>query len=469
MTLHMARRTRARRPTTTAAFTGEGWAVPTWRLVALAFIVFGFGGFLVTQGVPASASNHHAASVTIDGAIDPLAARRVSSGLDTAIEAGASVLIVQLDTPGGLYSSTRDIVEDLLTSPIPIVVYVSPPGARAASAGTFITAAGHVAAMAPGTNIGAASPVGGGGEDLPDTMKSKATQDAAAFMRSIAEERGRNSQTLEQTVLSAISLTATEALGDNVIDLIAQDVTDLLSQLDGKSVSLASGEVTLETRGLAIDSIEATPLEVFIGILANPNIAFLLLSIGCIGILIELMNPGMILPGVAGVIALALAFVAITNLPMNWVGLGLIVLAVLLLYLETQAPGIGVFAVGAGISFIIGAFLLFGGLNPPPIPSPSFRVNLWVIGILSAIIFVSLGFSLRALRQARAVEYEGASRDLVGQVGKTTTELNPSGSVRLSSEMWSAVSDSGENILEGEEVIVSDVEGLTLKVFKASQ
>ncbi len=465
----MARRALARKPETTAAFTRQGWAVPAWRLAALAFIVLGFGGFLIGQGIPASASNHHAAIVTIDGAIDPLAARRVSSGVGTALDGGASVLIVQLNTPGGLFSSTRDIVEKLLTSPIPVVVYVSPPGAQAASAGTFITAAGHVAAMAPGTNIGAAAPVAGDGEDLPDTMKSKATQDAAAFMRSIAEERGRNPRTLEQTVQSAVSLSATEALDDNVIDLVAQDIGDLLAQLDGMRVTLVSGEVTLETRGLAIDSIKATPLEIFIGVLANPNVAFLLLSIGCIGILIELMNPGMILPGVGGVIALALAFVAITNLPVNWVGLGLIALAALLLYLETQAPGIGVFAIGAGISFIVGAFMLFGGLSPPPIPSPSFRVNLWVIGILSAIIFISLGFFLRALRQARAAEYESAFRHLVGQIGKTTTELNPSGSVRLRSEMWSAVTDSGEPISEGEEVIVSDVEGLTLKVFRPSQ
>ncbi len=438
-------------------------------VVALLLIVIGFGGFIATQSLPAIASNHHAALLVIDGTIDPISARFLSRGVDAAIDSDARILIIRLDTPGGLLSSTRDMVTKMLTSDIPIVVYVSPPGAQAASAGTFITAAAHIAVMAPGTNIGAASPVGGGGEDLPETLKSKATQDTAAFMRSIAEERGRNSEKLEQMVLSAVSFTASEALDDNIIDLIAEDMEGLIAQLDGMIVSLTSGEVTLATDGLDVREIEKTLVERFISILADPNIAFLLLSLGGIGIMIELFSPGLIFPGVAGAIALALAFVAIGNLPVNWAGVGLIGLAVLLFFLEAQAPGLGVFAVGGAISFVLGAFLLFGGFSPPPISSPSFRVSLWVIGTFSAVLFGALAFFLQSLRQARNAQYVAGSSTLVGQTGTTTTALDPRGIVQIANERWSAVSDSGEPISEDEEVIVTDVDGLTLKVFKTPE
>ena len=435
-------------------------------VAALLLIVIGFGGFIATQSLPAIASDHHAALLVIDGAIDPVSARFLSRGVDAAIESDARLLIIRLDTPGGLLSSTRDMVTKLLTSDIPIVVYVSPPGAQAASAGTFITAAAHIAAMAPGTNIGAASPVGSGGEDLPDTLKSKATQDTAAFMRSIAEERGRNSEKLEQTVLNAVSFSASEALTENIIDLIAEDMEDLLAQLDGMTVSLASGEIALETDGLDVREIEKTPVERFIGILADPNIAFLLLSLGGIGIMIELFSPGLIFPGVAGAIALALAFVAIGNLPVNWAGVGLLGLAILLFYFEAQAPGLGVFVVGGAISFVLGAFLLFGGFSPPPIYSPSFQVSLWVIGAFSAVLFGAMAFFLRTLRQAKNVPYLAGLQTLVGQTGTTTTALDPRGTIQIASEQWSAVSDSGEPIPPDEEVIVADIEGLILKVFK---
>ena len=439
------------------------------RLAALALVVLGFGGFLLGQTAPATASGHHATLITIDGTIDELAARHLSRGLDEAMDRGTRLVIVRLDTPGGLYSSTRDMVESLLTSPIPVAVYVSPPGAQAASAGTFIAAAAHVAAMAPGTNIGAATPVAGSGEDLPETLKSKASQDAAAFIRSIADERGRNRELLEQTVLNALSLSPSEALEQNVIDLIASDLPDLLEKVNGMEVSVGSTDVTLDTTGIVVAELQQTPLERFLGFLANPNVAFILLTIGGIGILIELISPGLIVPGVIGVVALALAFTAIANLPVNWVGLGLILLAMLLFYLEAAAPGLGVFGIGAAISFIVGAFLLFGGFGAPPIPEPSFRVNLWIIGILGAFLAVSLGLFLRENHRAKALEVYTGPVSLVGQTGVTVTALNPRGSVRLRSESWSAVSDSGEPIQAGEQIIVSDVEGLTLKVFKADQ
>ena len=439
------------------------------RLAALALVALGFGGFLLGQAAPADASGHRATLITIDGTIDELAAGHLARGLDDARENGARLAIVRLDTPGGLYSSTREIVEHLLTSPVPVAVYVSPPGAQAASAGTFVTAAAHVAAMAPGTNIGAASPVGGGGEELPETLKSKASQDAAAFMRSIADERGRNRDVLEKTVLNALSLSPSEALEDNVIDLVAADLPELLDKMNGMEVTVAGTEVTLDTTGIAVSELQTTPLERFLGFLANPNVAFVLLTIGGIGILIELISPGIIVPGVVGVVALALAFTAIANLPVNWVGLGLILLAMALFYAEASAPGLGVFGIGAAISFIVGAFLLFGGFGAPPIPEPSFRVNLWIIGIIGAFMVVSLGLFLRENRRAKAAEGYPSQVSLVGETGVVVTSLDPRGSVRARGESWSAESDSGELIEQGEQVIVSDVEGLTLKVFKADQ
>lgn len=439
------------------------------RLVALALVVLGFGGFLLGQASTAGASGHNATLITIDGTIDEPAASHLARGLDDAHEKGSSLAIVRLDTPGGLYSSTREIVELLLTSPIPVAVYVSPPGAQAASAGTFVTAAAHVAAMAPGTNIGAASPVGGGGEDLPETLKSKASQDAAAFIRSIADERGRNREVLEKTVLHALSLSPSEALDENVIDLVASNLPDLLEKMDGMEVTVGGSVVALDTTGISVSELHQTPLERFLSFLANPNVAFVLLTIGGIGILIELISPGLIVPGVVGIIALALAFTAIANLPVNWVGLGLILLAMLLFYLEAAAPGLGVFGISAAISFIVGAFLLFGGFGAPPIPEPSFRVNLWIIGVLAALLAVSLSLFLRENRRAKSAEPYVGQVNLVGELGVVVTALDPRGTIRVRGESWSAASDSGEPIQQGEQVIVSDVEGLTLKVFKADQ
>ena len=235
------------------------------RALALVFVLLGFGGFPVGQSLRAvEATTPHANLLVIDGAIQPTAASFLARGLDKATDDGAQLLIVQLDTPGGLLDSTRDMVSEILGLEIPVVVYVFPPGAQAASAGTFIVAAAHVAAMAPATNIGAASPVGAGGKDLPETLKSKVTQDAAAFIRSIAEERGRNADALERTVLEAVSYPASEALEIDIIDLIAEDVEELLSQLDGMTVALKDGEVVLETEGLDVQEINQTPVERFL-------------------------------------------------------------------------------------------------------------------------------------------------------------------------------------------------------------
>ena len=445
--------------------------------VALALMIVGFGGLMAAQSTDAAeASGGDARILAIDGAITPLEAKHFSNAIDEAHETGAEILIVQLSTPGGLLESTREMVEDIFASPLPVVVYVSPSGARAASAGTFITAAAHVAAMAPATNIGAASPVGAGGDDLPDTLRAKATQDAAAFLRSIATQRNRNAEALQDTVLDAKSYTAEEALDLQVVDLKAENLADLLNQLHGRTIVLNGEQVQLDTEGLATTTIERTPVDIFIRFLADPNVAFLLLTIGGIGIIIELFSPGLIGPGVVGVIALILAFLAFGNLPVNWVGVGLILIAMALFYLEAQAPGIGIFGITGAIGFLIGAFLLFGNLTfSPEVPdlpnAPSFTVSLWIIGAMSALLFGSMVFTIRAVRQARRIPsyYDHAysnTDNLIGSIGTATTDLNPMGSVRVAGEQWSAISDSGVQLPSGERVMIVEVNGLTLRVVR---
>ena len=441
------------------------------RALAVLLMLMGLGGLAADLG-PVGASGHgaYAAELTVDGAIEQTTARFLSRGLAAAAEEGAHLLILIVDTPGGIFDATRDMVEDILASEVPVVAYVSPGGAQAASAGTFLVAAAHVAAMAPGTNIGAAAPVGPTGDDLPETMKSKATQDAAAFIRSIAEKRGREPAPLEQTVLTAKSFSHSEALDAGIIDLTVASVEELLSRLDGTPIYLDSGaRVVLETQGIRIEPIERNAVEKFLGVLANPNIAFLLLTIGGLGIVIELFNPGTIVPGLVGVILLALAFVALGNLPVNWAGVGLIALAMLLFFAELQAPGTSVFGVGGVISFLLGGFLLFGGFSPPPIETPSFRVSFWMIGAVSALLLASLVVLFRMTAQAKRLAYPQRVDEIVGSRGTVVRALDPKGTVQVSSENWSAVSDSGESIPEGEEIIVAEVDGLTLKVLEASK
>ena len=442
------------------------------RAIAVGLVVLGLGGAIVSQGVAAVlADEPHVALIDLDDAIHPNSARFVKRAIAKATDDGARMLVIRLDTPGGLLDSTREIVETILSSDTPVVVYVAPEGAHAASAGTFLTAAAHVAAMAPVTNIGAASPVGLG-EDLPETLERKASQDAAAFLREIANERGRNVEALQSTVFEAASFSATEALDNNIVDLVADDLADLLAQLDGTTVELRSGPVRLDLEGLQVKGIDRTPLEVVLGFLADPNVAFALVTIGLIGLLIEFILPGLWGPGILGVICLALGFVALGDLPVNWVGVALMVFAMLLFYLEVQAPGIGIFGVSGTIAFLVGGFLLVGGLTPPAIPqapdAPSFRVNYFLLAGVAAGILAIMLFVAKDLARARKLASQnlGTTDPVVGQVAVVTSALSPQGSVHVGGEDWTAVSDSGEPIEEGEQVIVSEAEGLTLKVFK---
>ena len=424
---------------------------------------------MISGGAAAFAqpSAPHAALIEIDGSIHGVAARFLERALETAAEDGARVVILRLDTPGGLLDSTRDMVGAIQESPVPVVVYVSPSGARAASAGTFITASAHVAAMAPVTNIGAASPVSGAGGDLPEQIEEKATQDAAAFMREIAATRGRNADALIDTIRRSRAFSATEAVEENVVDLIAQGLDDLLRQIDGRTVQIRGRDVVLETAGLEVRSIDRTQVERFIGFIANPNVAFLLFVIGSIGLVIEIFSPGLIGPGVIGVLFLALAFLSFGYLPVNWVGVALLVFAAVLLFLELQAPGVGIFGAAGVVSFLIGAFFLFGGFSAPAIPTPSFRVSLWLVGGVGVALAGMMIVSIRVIASGRKTVYVSPTADLVGQTGTVMTALEPKGAVQVGGETWTAETESGGSIDAGKRVVVEQMDGLTLKVSEA--
>ena len=304
-------------------------------------VFLGFGWLFLGHAVsPVLADGSYVGVINMDATIDPVSARHLARGIDKATADGAQLVVIRLDTPGGLLSSTRNMVEAILSAGIPVAVYVYPPGAQAASAGTFITAAANFAVMAPGTNIGAASPVASGGEDLPATLAKKINEDTQAFIRSIAQERNRNAQALEETVTKARSYSASEAVEINVVDFIASDLTDLLAKLNGRTATTAAGTVVLHTQDATVREIKRTLLESFLGVVSNPNLAFILLMIGGMALLVEFMTAGFG-PGVVGVICLGLAFVGMGHLPINWLGVGLLVFSMALFFLEMEEPGWG--------------------------------------------------------------------------------------------------------------------------------
>ena len=446
------------------------------RALSIALIAVGFGGAMLSFWVStAEAQAPHGVVVEIDEPIQPSTARFLERVVNDAEEDGARFVVIRLDTPGGLYDSTRDIVETILESTVPVIVYVSPSGAQAASAGTFIATAGHITAMANGTNIGAASPVDQSGGPLPEPLGSKATNDAAAFLRSIAVERERNADALNQTVTQAQAYSASEALDKNVIDLVAKDLEQLLSTVDGTRVDLFDGSSpVIETAGIELRTVDKTVLERFLAIVSNPNVAFLFLIVGAIGLFIEFLAPGLFAPGIIGVLCLVVAFVAFGNLPVNWVGLALIGFALLLIFAELQSPGVSFFGAGGVVSFVLGSVLLFGGFTPGPIETPSFRVDYWLIGGITVALSGFLLYVVRDILMAQKIEERQATKGittaaLVGTTGVVSAELAPSGMVVVSGEEWGAVSDTGDSIEEGAEVVITEVEGLTLKVYKATE
>ena len=405
--------------------------------------------------------------LTYDGNIDPNAERYFSRGIALAEEDGAPLVVIKLNTPGGLLSSTEKIVGRLLGADVPVAVYVHPPGAFAASAGTFVTAAANFAVMAEGTSIGAAAPVSADGEDLPDTLSEKATNITVAMAEGIAEKRGRDKDALTETITEAKAYTASAAVEANLVDFVAVDMEDLLEQLDGRETETASGEVTMRTEGLEEREVHMSLAERFFGFVGDPNVIGLLLTFGALGLFVELLSPGLIVPGVVGGLAMIVGLVALGTLPFNWAGIVLLALAAVLIFLEIQAPGLGFLGVGGVIAFVLGSLLLFS-VGEPDLPgAPVVRISLWLVAVLSGLMAFFALFMVGAVVRTRKMKYDQGGKGLVGQTGKVLTALSPVGTVQLSSETWSAVSSEEEEIGAGEKVEVVEVDGLTIKVRKA--
>jgi membrane-bound serine protease (ClpP class) len=423
-------------------------------VAAAALFIVAFAGW-----TPARASEP-VAMIDLDGAITPVTARLLTAAIERAQAERAQALIVQLNTPGGLERSMRSMVQAILNAKIPVIVYVAPTGARAASAGVFITMAAHVAAMAPATNIGAAHPVTIGGGDTGKEMAKKIENDAAAFARSLAAERGRNVEWAEKAVRASVSVTEREAVKLKVVDLIADSVPDLLAKVDGRTVKTARGPVTLATRDAAVKLIEVRFRDRFLALITDPNIAYILMMIGMLGIFFELQNPGVVLPGVIGGISLILAFFAFQSLPINWAGVLLILFGVALLIAEIKIVSHGVLTAGGVVAMVLGSFMLYDA------PEVGFRVSWTVIlptvGATAGLVVWAVSAGMRAMMKSPVTGAAG----MIGRVVVARSALGPEGQVQVDGEIWRAVSEGGA-IPAGEKVRVMAVDGLTLKVSRA--
>ena len=411
--------------------------------------------------------------IKIDGPIEPLSADHIARAIDEAHKNAAPLIVIQLDTPGGLLESTREIVEHMLGSEVPIAVYVSPAGARAASAGTFVAAAANFAVMAPGTSIGAAAPVGSGGADLPETLSRKVSEGTRAFIRSIAQVRGRNADALEMTVSQATAYSAQEALERGIADLIAPDLQTMLENLHGRTTTTAAGPVVVSSAGLQVDWVDRTLLERILGILANSNVVLVLFLIGGIALLTEISVPGMVGPGIVGTIAIALAFVGFFNLPGSWAGLLLLLLAMGLFYAETTAPGFSLFGLGGIVSLILGSVFLFGNaFSPSDVPEPSYMVSPITIALTAGITAVVWVLFIRFVRSEGGTSRGFQTEDellLEGAWGVAISDLEPSGKVRVDNKEWAAAAEPGASIQAGDEIRVIGVYGEVLKVERLYQ
>jgi membrane-bound serine protease (ClpP class) len=396
----------------------------------------------------------------VDDAISPPISEYIHNGIETALQENAECVVIKLNTPGGLLKSTRVIVSDILESKIPVVVYVTPSGAQAASAGVFITLSAHIAAMTPGTNIGAAHPVSL--EKVDTVMIEKATNDAAAFIRSISEKRNRNVKWAEDAVRKSLSITETEALKLKVIDLIASDLKDLLKKIDSMKVSGSFGEKILSTKDVEIVEFEMSIGQKLLRLISDPNIAYILLMIGLYGLLFELYNPGSIFPGVIGIISLILAFYALHTLPVNFAGIALIIVGIILFVLETQIVSHGLLTIGGIISFILGSLMLIRTESALEVFKISYHIII-VLAILTFLFFsFAIGLGLKAQKRKATTGIEG----MIGEIGNAITDLNPEGQVSVHGEIWTAFSIDNQLIEANSKVEVVEVQNLKLKVKK---
>jgi membrane-bound serine protease (ClpP class) len=397
--------------------------------------------------------------IEVEGIINPATAKFITGSIDQANQEGAQCLIIELDTPGGLMDSMRNIIKKILTSNIPVIVYVAPSGARAASAGVFITLSAHIAVMAPGTHIGAAHPVTLGGEGKESkTMTDKILNDTVSYIKTIAKTRGKNVDWAEKAVRKSVSITDEEALKQNVIDMVSPDLQDLLSRLDGKVIKFDGVSRTLLTKGVKPKSVQMSWRYRLLDIISNPTIAYILLMLGIYGIFFELSNPGAILPGVVGGIFLILAFYALQMLPINFAGLALILFAIILFIAEVKVVSHGLLAVGGVISLLLGSLMLI------ETPTEYMRISLSVVipaVLVSAAFFT---FAVSKAVKARLTKPTTGTEGLVGEIGTASTPIVPEGKVSVHGEFWNATSD--QKIEAGEKVVVLGVTNLKLKVKK---
>jgi len=399
--------------------------------------------------------------LTWKGEVNPVMARYIDRGLDQAEKSNARAVVLRLDTPGGADDSMRDIIQRIESSKVPVIVYVSPSGGRAASAGTFITMSANVAAMAPNTTIGAATPIDSNGKDIPGALGRKVTNDAVAYIRSIAELRGRNPDWAEQAVRDAVAVPQDQVVKLNVVDFVANGLDDVLKQADGRTTQVSNGNggfesATIHTAGVGTVSNGPNLIEQILNVIATPDIAYLLLSLGGLALAVEVFHPTIVM-GVVGAIALILAFLALGTLPTNWVGVALILLGFGLVIAEIFVKGFGALGIGGTVCLILGGFILLGTSDR------GYEVSRWLVLSIPVVIGVVLVVFIGTLVSMRRAPGVSINRELVGQFGKTITELNPSGVVWVGSERWDATAEDGP-LPEQTPVLVTSKEGLRLTV-----
>ncbi|TCK18709.1 membrane-bound serine protease (ClpP class) [Thiogranum longum] len=446
--------------------------MPRLMRVFLSLPLFVAAGLLLVVE-SSSSSDNPVIQLSIEGVIGPATDDYIERALESAARRHAELVVIRMDTPGGLDTSMRGIIKSITTSPVPVASYVAPTGARAASAGTYILYASHIAAMAPGTNVGAATPIRIGGLPQPDSKRKdeqdkttgaaapdagskKMINDAVAYLRSLAELRGRNQEWAEKAVREAASIPASEALKLNVIDIVATGMADLMKQVNGREVTVLGQKRVLQTTGSVIDQLTPDWRSRFLSIITNPNVAYILMLIGIYGLILEFSNPGAIAPGTVGAISLLLALYAFQLLPVNYAGMGLILLGIALMVGEAFQPSFGVLGIGGLIAFIVGSVFLMDT------DVPGFGIDISVIvtfAIISALVFiVVIGMAIKARRRPVVSGLE----ELVGAKATVLSDFDHQGRVSLHSESWQAL--SSVPLHKGQQVKVSGIEGLTLRV-----
>jgi len=435
-----------------------GLKVVALAVVALALLAPGRAGSQDTGG-----GDGPVVVIELDGAIDKVASRFLDRALEEAEDEDAAVVVVRIDTPGGLLDATREMVGDIFGSRVPVVSYVAPEGAQAASAGTFVASAAALLAMAPATNIGAAAVVGAGGEDLPETLSRKATEDAAALIRSIADRRGRPVAPLEATVREARSYSAKEAVELGIADIVSPSLAQLLAALDGRTLAGADGVETVHTAGAQIHTVEMNLFERILSFLADPNIAFLLISLGSLALVVEIWSPGLWVPGAIGVVCLVLGFAGVGFLPFTWAAIVLLGLAVLFFVLEALHPGVGLFGGFGTTALILGGLFMLGGSE---LPGQAVSVSPWLLGGIGVFAAGLTALFVREIRASHRQVYVSpyARERILGELAEVTVRLAPQGEVRLAGETWRAELRGAAAAEVGERVRVADLSQLGLLV-----